>query len=264
VLHSLSFVEDPTRVFRAIRFEQRLHFKLGETTHRLIRDAVAKGLFDSLGGPRIFGELTLILKESNPLPALARMEELGVLRYIHPRARITRAGLRLFGALRRRLAALGEQGRECCWLLYLAALCEGLGPRGATELCVRLAIPPRTAARLAALVGDGRRLQKKLEAARPWRASAVHALLAPQPHEVAVYVWARTTSRGAAAAVRDFIATGSSVATELKGRDLLSLGYRPGPLYREILAALLTERLEGRISTREEELAWVRTNYPPP
>ncbi len=262
VLHSLSFVEDPTRVFRAIRFEQRLHFRLGESTHRLIRDAVAKELFGTLGGPRIFGELELILKEKNPLPALARMEELGVLRYVHPRLRITRAVLRLFGALRRRLAALGERERECCWVLYLAALCEGLGPRGVADLCERLTLPPRMAARLAALVVEGRRLQKKLEAARPWRAAAVHALLAPWPREMAVYVWARTTSRGAAAAARAFIAEGAAVVTELKGRDLLALGYRPGPIYREILAALLAERLEGRVHSREEELAWVNAHYP--
>ena len=262
VLHSLSFVEDPTRVFRAIRFEQRLHFKLGETTHRLIRDAVAKGLFETLGGPRIFGELTLILKERNPLPALARMEELGVLRYVHPRARVTRAGLRLFGTLRRKLAVLGEEGRECGWVLYLAAMCEGLGPLGAAELCERLAIPPRTATRLRALVGDGRRLQKKLEASGPWRASAVHALLSRWPHEIAIYLWARTTSRGAAAAVRDYLAAGSTVATELKGRDLLALGYKPGPLYREILDKLLAERLEGRVGTRDEEVAWVHAHYP--
>jgi tRNA nucleotidyltransferase (CCA-adding enzyme) len=262
VLHSLSFVEDPTRVFRAIRFEQRLHFKLGESTHRLIRDAVEKELFESLGGPRIFGELMLILKEGNPLPALARLEELGVLRCVHPRLRVTRAVLQLFGSLRRRLAALGEEGRECCWVLYLAALCEGLGPPRVAELCERLAIPPRTAARLAALVGDGRALQRKLEAARPWSAAAVHALLAPHPREVAVYVWARTTRRGAAEAVRAFLAEGAQVATELKGRDLLALGYRPGPIYREILAALLAERLEGRVHPREEELAWVAAHYP--
>ena len=262
VLHSLSFVEDPTRVFRAIRFEQRLHFKLGETTHRLIRDAVAKGLFETLGGPRIFGELALILKERNPLPALSRMEELGVLRFVHPRARVTRAGLRLFGSLRRKFATLGAAGGECCWLLYLAALCEGLGPRGVAELCARLAPPPRTAARLKTLVADGRRLQKSLEAARPWRPSVVHALLAPWPREVAIYVWARTTSRGAAGAARDFLAAGAAVATELQGRDLLALGYRPGPLFREILDALLAEKLEGRVRTRDEELAWVHAQYP--
>jgi tRNA nucleotidyltransferase (CCA-adding enzyme) len=263
VLHSLSFVEDPTRVFRAIRFEQRLHFRLGESTRRLIRDAVAKDLLETVGGARIFGELAQILKERNPLPALARMEEFGVLRYVHPRLRVTRSVLRLFGALRRRLGALGEQGRECCWVLYLAALCEGLGPRAIAGFAERLAMPPRTAARLAALAIDGRRLQKKLEAARPWRASAVHALLSPWPREVAIYVWARTTGRAAAEAVRSYLAEGAAVATELKGRDLLALGYRPGPIFREILAALLAEKLEGGARTREDELAWVRAHYPP-
>ncbi len=262
VLHSLSFVEDPTRVFRAIRFEQRLHFRLGDSTHRLIHDAVDKGLFETLAGPRLFGELSLILKEKNPVPALARMEELSVLRFVHPRLRLSRAVLRLCGALRRRLAALGEQGRECSWVLYLAALCEGLGPQTVSGLCERLAVPPRVATRLLALVGDGRRLQKRLEASRPWRPSAVHALFSSRPRELAVYVWARTARRGAAAAVRDFLAVGAHVTTALKGRDLLALGYRPGPVFREILAALLAERLEGRVRTRDDEIAWVRSHYP--
>jgi tRNA nucleotidyltransferase (CCA-adding enzyme) len=52
------------------------------------------------------------------------------------------------------------------------------------------------------------------------------------------------------------------VAVELKGRDLLALGLKPGPLFREILQALLVERLEGRVRSREEEVAWVKENYP--
>jgi tRNA nucleotidyltransferase (CCA-adding enzyme) len=123
-------------------------------------------------------------------------------------------------------------------------------------------VPPRAAARLAALVGDGRRVQKRLEALRPWRPAAVHALLSPWPREIAVYVWARTTKRGAADAARSYLAEGAKVGVELKGRDLLALGYAPGPLFREILAALLAERLEGRVRTREDELAWVGEHHP--
>jgi tRNA nucleotidyltransferase (CCA-adding enzyme) len=262
VLHSLSFVEDPTRVFRAIRFEQRLRFRLGESTRRLIRDAVDKELFGTLAGPRLLAELVLILKERNPLPALARMEELGVLRYVHPRLHVTRPVLRLLRALCRRVGAPAEPARSESWVLSLAALCEGLGPKGVAELCARLAVPPRAAARLAALVGDGRRLQKKLEALRPWRPAAVNALLSRWPRELAVYAGARTTRRAAAAAVQSWLAEGAQVATELKGRDLLALGHRPGPLFREILDALLAEKLEGRVATRDDELAWVKEHYP--
>ena len=123
-----------------------------------------------------------------------------------------------------------SRAAECCWVLYLAALCEGLGPRGATELCERLAIPPRTAARLAALVGDGRRLQKKLEAR-----AAVAGVGRARAARPAGRARSRSTSgRARRAAGRPrrcgtTLAAGASVATELKGRDLLALGYRPGP-----------------------------------
>jgi tRNA nucleotidyltransferase (CCA-adding enzyme) len=178
--------------------------------------------------------------------------------------RITRAVLRLFGSLRRRIGELGETGPECCWLLYLAALCEALSPRSVAELCERLAVPPRPRRRLLALVEDGRPLQKRLEAARPWRPGAVHKLLAPYPREVVMYVLARTTRRGAVAAARSYLESGARAATELKGKDLKALGYRPGPVYREILDALLEARLDGEVGTREEELAWVRGRYPQP
>jgi tRNA nucleotidyltransferase (CCA-adding enzyme) len=262
VLHNLSFVEDPTRVFRAIRFEQRLHFRLGESTHRLIRDAVGKELLENLSGPRMYAELVLILKERNPVPALARMDELGVLRYLHPRIRVTRTLLRLVNAVRRRLGELGEaDGRH--WLLHLAALCDGLGPRGIDDLGERLAIPPHTRERLLALVQGSRPLQKRVAALRPWRPGAVHALLTPEPRELVLFAWARSAGKGPGEAVRRFLQETSRAATELKGRDLQALGYRPGPLYREILRKLLEAKLDGEAgATRDEEVAWVASRYP--
>jgi hypothetical protein len=143
-----------------------------------------------------------------------------------------------------RWLALGE-AREYCWLLYLAASVRG-ARRAARPNCASACDPAAHRGAAFALCRRRPPLQKKLEAARPWRASVVHALLAPWPREIALYVWARTTSRRAAEAARDYIAAGASVVTDLKGRDLLALGYRPGPLYRETLAALLAERLEGR------------------
>ena len=87
VLHNLSFVEDPTRVFRAIRFEQRFSFKMSRHTHALIANAVKLNFFEKLSGKRLFSELVLILKEERPIKAINRMAELGLLRFIHPRLR---------------------------------------------------------------------------------------------------------------------------------------------------------------------------------
>ena len=85
VLHNLSFVEDPTRVFRAIRFEQRFGFRISKLTINLIHNAVKNNFFDRLSGVRLFHELELILHEENPIPAIARLAELDLLKAIHPR-----------------------------------------------------------------------------------------------------------------------------------------------------------------------------------
>ncbi|MBE9547135.1 MAG: CCA tRNA nucleotidyltransferase [Proteobacteria bacterium] len=86
VLHDLSFIDDPTRVFRAVRFEQRFGFKTVRSTEKLIKDTVTMNVFAELAGYRISTELKLILQERNPLPVLKRLEELGVLELIHPKA----------------------------------------------------------------------------------------------------------------------------------------------------------------------------------
>jgi len=79
VLHDRSFVDDPTRIFRAARFEKRFDFIIEDSTGTLIREAVSSGLVEKLSGYRIASELRLILKEEDPLSAIQRLEELGVL-----------------------------------------------------------------------------------------------------------------------------------------------------------------------------------------
>ncbi len=82
ILHNLSFVEDPTRIFRAIRFEQRMDFRIGPHTDKMIKNAVKMNLFDQFHGRRFFWELRLILSEENPIPALQRMAEFDLLKFI--------------------------------------------------------------------------------------------------------------------------------------------------------------------------------------
>jgi tRNA nucleotidyltransferase (CCA-adding enzyme) len=84
VLHNLSFVEDPTRVFRALRFEQRFGFTIGKLTSSLIDNAVKMQFFKRLAGKRVYTELKLILKEENPAPTILRLMDFDLLTVIHP------------------------------------------------------------------------------------------------------------------------------------------------------------------------------------
>ncbi|MDO9528018.1 MAG: hypothetical protein Q7J27_02540 [Syntrophales bacterium] len=95
VMHDLSFIDDPTRAFRAVRFEQRFGFRIVKSTEKLIKNLVEGDLFTKLADYRISSELQLILREKDPLPALKRLEELGVLGRIRPRAANNRGIKRL-------------------------------------------------------------------------------------------------------------------------------------------------------------------------
>jgi tRNA nucleotidyltransferase (CCA-adding enzyme) len=263
VLHNLSFVEDPTRVFRAIRFETRLHFRLGEVTRKLIKDTVSKDLLENIIGLRLFGELVQILREKNPLPALARMEELDLLKYIHPKMRITRSVLRLLKRLLKGLAKLEESGEGNAFLC-LAVLSESLGSREREDLMERLAVPARARERILGLVREGKLVQRRLEAETDLSPGDVYELLSPSPREAVIYAWARSSRRFAAAAAETYLTESLKESILTRGKDLKAMGYPPGPSYRAMLTALLREKIDGASLSREGEKRWILENYPLP
>lgn len=89
VLHTLSFVDDPTRILRAIRFEQRFDFHIEETTERLLRQAVEEGYLEKTTGARIRQEIEKILEEKNPLKSIRRMAEFDVIKHLFPKTYYT-------------------------------------------------------------------------------------------------------------------------------------------------------------------------------
>ncbi|MCI5222650.1 MAG: CBS domain-containing protein, partial [Candidatus Electrothrix sp. AR4] len=84
VLHNLSFVEDPTRIFRAVRFEQRLDFKITKHSEKLIRNSVKMHMYEKFSGSRFFSELKLILSEDHPLASLRRMDAFNLFPVLWP------------------------------------------------------------------------------------------------------------------------------------------------------------------------------------
>ncbi|WP_246325469.1 CBS domain-containing protein [Dissulfurirhabdus thermomarina] len=266
VLHSLSFVEDPTRVFRAVRFEQRFGFTIGKHTLRLIRNAVRLNVFQRLSGPRLRNEIRHILDEPDPVPALARLEELQVLPVLHP-------GLRLDKETREVLARtydvlawyelLYRPERPRRWALHLLALASGLPGEARAALMERLA-----------LAGDRHRVFTRGPAEARERATAadreglrdseLFALFHGREIEEVLLALVLARSERARRRISRFITDLQDVRPHLRGGDLLALGHRPGPVIGRILERLLAARLDGEVTTREEELALVRREFPAP
>ncbi|NTW99916.1 MAG: CBS domain-containing protein, partial [Geobacteraceae bacterium] len=261
VLHNLSFVEDPTRVFRAVRFEQRLGFKMAVHTENLIRNSIKMNFLDKLGGRRLFNELVHIFEEQEPHRAVERIASLGALKYIHKELEELQGIPSIFKESSQiiswfELLYLKQPFEK--WIVYLLALCSHLSTDDFTETCVRLDTGIRFINRYVEARHDGLKALEKINRSMHGRnrsllPSEVCALLRDLPVEVLLHLMARTdedTRRQFSIYVTNF----AHVDTLIDGNDLKQFGLKPGPVYKDILACILAARLDGRVESREDEL----------
>lgn len=264
IIHNLSFVEDPTRILRAVRFEVRFGFHLSRHAEQLITNAVQMGLLAKLSGARLYTELQLILQEALPLAILQRLQELGVLTAIHPRLSVdatTERRFRRVGEVITWYGLLYQGDQPTPWIVYLLTL---LGERVGTEaraILRRLGPSPRAAATLAQDLARLRGLARQFQQARELSPSRVFRWLADAPLEVVLALMARMERPELRKVVGDFLATMRRVRPFLRGSDLRALGVRPGPIYREILNSLQYARLDGHVQNRDDELRFVRQKF---
>ena len=260
VLHSLSFIEDPTRVFRAVRFEQRYGFKIGKHTLNLIRNAVNLNIFKRLSGRRLERELRLILREQDPRPAIERCGELDILKFIHPELRLDEAQRRLIDATYDvlawyRLLYRPEPVRQ--WMLYLLALLTGLDRDEYVQCIKRLGYSEAMRRILAGQLERGRKALSELEYDPEITPGRVCMLLKGIAMEICLHLMAVSQDKGHSTAghwISRYITTLQDVKIEITGDDLLEMGIRPGPVYRKIFAEVLRAKLDGDVSNRDEEL----------
>ncbi len=143
VLHSLSFVEDPTRVFRAVRFEQRFGFQIGKFTMNLIKNAVKMSFLSKIKGPRIWRELALMFSEAYPGRIMKRLRELDLLGFIHPSLSFDHEQEKLFGEMDTVLKwyGLSYKGRYNRVFYYLLGLVERMSPEDVSDFSRRVVAP---------------------------------------------------------------------------------------------------------------------------
>jgi len=265
VLHNLSFVEDPTRVFRAVRFEQRYGFHIGKHSEHLLRSAVRMGFLDKVGGSRVFNELVIILREPDPLAAVLRLAELDLLKYIHP-ALLPPDEIRSHfdGANRAihwyELLYTGETIHR--WQVYFLCLTADLEHEAISGICDRLDVPGRFRDLFIRFRFEGEQAVRALKR-NEGRNSDVYRLLKPFPVEILLYMMAISKSENVSRLISLYCTSLSRITTHLDGDDLRRMGISPGPRYKKILDNLLDARLNGDIETLQDEIDLVkRTSIP--
>jgi tRNA nucleotidyltransferase (CCA-adding enzyme) len=265
VLHDGSFIDDPTRIFRAVRFEARYGFAIGRSTLRLIRAALDGRVMRNVAGPRILTEFLLIGVEPSVARIIKRLSALAVLAGVHRSLAPLPSAFGLLERVRRVLEerrSLPPLRSGAAKETYLLGMLYGLHPRSAAAVVRRLDPPRPLATKLVADLAAYRAASRQLALAVDLRQSRIARLLDPLSPEAGILVLATLVGGSTRKAVSRYLATSWRAVPLLGGEDLRRLGFRPGPIYREILAALRAARLDGQLRTRADEISFVRRRFP--
>ncbi len=259
VLHALSFVEDPTRVMRAARFETRYGFKMDEKTESLARRAVELGLLDEVSGARIREELTGILDEDDPGACLLRLLDLGALSELVPAGARAKSVAVEVRAIDDALGAVGGLfARQVSRRKALVAAMATSGSADDVERWLRHYRFGREYAEVAlVLARRAAAANKTIQNRRTLRDSTLFRTLAPFSAEAMVVLWARTDAQGRQRIER-YVSELSHLRPAVDGRDLIAMGATPGEAFTAILARARDDRLDGKAVGREAELANLR------
>lgn len=254
VLHERSFDDDPTRILRGVDLEARRGLRMDAATERLARTRLAAGALASLTGERLRRALFLLLRRPTAGRALARLAEIGLLRALEPRLTALPDELALadLGAIAGRLADAGLAPVPDPALAWLLALALDLHADALDALSRRLALGSRAAVVLS--TGPPRMARvRRLEAekAPPHRLAA--DLDRASPEELLMLA-----AIGLEETVTRYLSKHRPLELEISGRDLLALGYDPGPELGQALAQTLAARIDGKIG-QDEELDYARS-----
>ncbi len=268
VLHNLSFVEDPTRVFRAIRFEQRLGFHIAKHTENLIKNAVKMDFLHKLGGKRLLTELVIMFRERDASAAVERMATLGLLRFIHPGLTLTAESRHCLDEARHIVSwfeLLFLERRYEKWVIYFLSVCGSLDNEEFIEVCTRLAVSEHYRERLADMRRRGgeviETLSRRWPRSRVLHRSDIYRLFRDFSVEVLLYLMARTRDEEVKKAISLYFTQLQNVHCLINGNDILKRGVPEGPLVGKLLEKLLEERLNGGVMSREDELCFVEKAY---
>jgi len=262
VLHAGSFQDDPTRIFRAIRFEQRFGFRLERTTVRQLAQAASTNLIQQLSGPRLKNEILLLFDEHDTVRAIARLGQLKLLRFFHHRLCYTTKVKRVVTAVPKAFAWWAHRFPDSVIdrpILYLMALSSESSAVVVASMIRRLALSREQAKNVSSGGSLVDRALKRLTNKGTVRRSQIFRLLADFSDEALVLLLAKQVSAQHGVRVsllkRHLVAyvKNRAIKTALTGRDLQAMGLKPGPQYKTILGKLLDARIDGMVTTEEGE-----------
>lgn len=262
-LHGQSFIDDPTRIFRAVRFEQRYNFKIEKRTVSLIKNAVKKEMFEKVSGERLREEIVLLLKEKEPLKAIKRMRSLHELRFINPKIRFGRESEKTCQNIKRLFCKYSDYFSEKrsidLWLVYFMAVIDKLTLKDTLAVSDRFAMSRGDRLRLVSCKQYENRILELLCDKKKVKPNRVYKVLEPVSYETLLFLMAKSGRSLDEKRVIDFLTKYNGMRLGIRGEDLKKLGVKPGPVFTKIFKRTLCAKLDGKLKTRKDELIFAES-----
>ena len=260
ILHDLSFEDDPTRIFRAIRFERTYGFIIEPHTYDLMGKAVAGGFLEKITRERVRNEILLMLGEDNPVRAICRMTHFHLLEYVHPGIRVSDDMVWLFGRIKEVLAWWSSIRRTAdTVLLNLLILLDQLDAAEAEDVSERLVLTRKYAEALAASKMLLPEIPERVRAGKG-KPSEVYGTLKRFPLEVLLFAMAKLHK--ASGTISNYLWRLRKIKPLVNGNDLRKLNYPEGPLYTQILETTFAAQLDGLVGNKGQAIQFVKSRFP--
>ncbi|MBD2729560.1 CBS domain-containing protein [Nostoc sp. FACHB-892] len=268
VLHPNSFIEDPTRIYRGVRFAVRFGFQIEPQTEEFIRYAINSGVYDRTSQEnsktpalqtRLKTELKHILEAPYWKSALQLLDNLGALQCIHPTLNLDAELLRQLRLLERCMRRFDTEQTLIHWQMRLETLIVNLAPQYRAKVAKNLQLQEDSIARLnnlaqaqsevMTLLPTLQRPSQVVQLLRQYDLPMLILIALQNPREIRHQIW-------------KYLTFWTNVQPLLNGNDLKKLGYKPGPQYRQILDDVVAATLDGVIKDRTEAEEFLAQYYP--
>lgn len=256
ILHNLSFIEDPTRIFRAIRFAEKFNFFLGKQTEQLMKNALNLGVLNAVSKNRLFLEFGLILKEEKVVEILRRINEYKIFKYLHKEFYIEESCFNLIESAK-------DFIKMCTFFCPLSFKIEAIY-FSILKFCFRKKF------NLTSILGvNDDRIEKIYQQmleinvflSRKRKKSEIYFFLKPKPLESQIAAFAISKSNAVKDALVLYIRDLQSIKPMVSGKDLIALGFEPSEQFGKILGDCFEKQIEGDFPNKQEAIEYIKSKY---
>lgn len=254
-LHKNSFIDDPTRIFRAFRFKERFSFRFERRTKTLIENAIRSGVIKKLTPQRIRKELFLLLKEKKWYKIVLSLSHNGILQELGIKNELKRVIINSFEKKISDFINI-KRNRELSKLLLIT---EDASEKEIKTFSQRVGLKKKESELLLELRKGRKRILTTLSK-KEVSNKEIYWLLTSLPLDAVIYLLSKATSQSRKRILL-YLNDLKNIKIKIKGDDLKKLGIKAGPIYKKILQKLLDEKLNGKLKFKREEIEFVKRQF---